>query len=863
MEKAFLCHSSADKAYVDRVAKRLGRAKVVFDVMTFREGHDFRSEIQAGLDQSALFVCFASCASLDSTWCRYELDEAHFRTVRGDIRGQLAIITDSRITYSDLPRWMQRLRAVIHTRAVQAAREIERELFALLPTSLVTKPFVGRQSLQAEFVERIAVGMESSPRVFVLSGLEGIGRRSYLERALRDNLGLTLGPYRVVDTTSALEDLYVWLLDETGDVMTREQLAAEIAAYRKLAPAQQADEVVDRLQVICEGRFVPCILDRGGVLDEDGTFRDPYSTILQSFIDRGDDSYLALLDTRAPYTAEYRYADRILQQRVEPLKPLEARMLLQHLMRREGISVGDGALRELEPYVAGYPPAVYFAARQARTYGLSTTLADKSLLVDFKARRFTRFLVDLQLTEAEWDLLSYLAAEQSVPLPAVAVALNRHAGDIAPVVRKLIDNSLIVVEDDNLAASPPIRDAVIRAKGHLASERYARIRDRLTEAFWADPQAAPSVEVVDATLHALARSGGADFAPYKDLVRPSVVHRLARESYFRREYAQALEYAHRAEQMGAKSPDVRAIHFKALVRLERWDDAVAKLKGMEVAGDPQCLYLKGFMLRRRRQFEPARQAYEEALRSGDNSVALHRDYADCLHRLRRYSEAMSQVKRVLARQSENIFVLDLALRIYLDGARAGEDTGVPPADVEVYLHALERFDLDRRFVNHRKATLFAHQQRWAEALEEAQAACDANPQMFEVFALRADVLIEMERFDEAESELEKLAHRFRVERDVQVGLRVKLLIRRGLWSEALSQWSGLRDKERPVHRALLMRIYELKSRDSSVPLTERDDAKARMTDLRQGLRIPRPDPVIDAILDAGTTDDDFSSEAPN
>ena len=36
MEKAFLCHSSADKAYVDRVAKRLGRAKVVFDVMTFR-----------------------------------------------------------------------------------------------------------------------------------------------------------------------------------------------------------------------------------------------------------------------------------------------------------------------------------------------------------------------------------------------------------------------------------------------------------------------------------------------------------------------------------------------------------------------------------------------------------------------------------------------------------------------------------------------------------------------------------------------------------------------------------------------------------------------------------------------------------
>jgi len=79
MRKAFLCHSSKDKGYVEGVARRLGRAKVVFDAMHFEPGQDFRDAIQSGLDDTRVFVFLVSRESLDSVWCKYEVDNAEYR----------------------------------------------------------------------------------------------------------------------------------------------------------------------------------------------------------------------------------------------------------------------------------------------------------------------------------------------------------------------------------------------------------------------------------------------------------------------------------------------------------------------------------------------------------------------------------------------------------------------------------------------------------------------------------------------------------------------------------------------------------------------------------------------------------------
>jgi len=191
MRKVFLCHSSNDKSYVRIVATKLGRARIVFDEISFTPGTDFRAEILRHLNETDVFVFFASEASLSSLWCKYEIDEAFFSAATSSIKSFLTIIIDANTKYSDLPRWLQRTKAVIQTRPTQATRDVQHILYSLY-SPVQQKPFVGRGNSLEEITSIISQLTEEPKRILAISGLEGIGRRSYLARACRDLLGLSL-----------------------------------------------------------------------------------------------------------------------------------------------------------------------------------------------------------------------------------------------------------------------------------------------------------------------------------------------------------------------------------------------------------------------------------------------------------------------------------------------------------------------------------------------------------------------------------------------------------------------------------------------------------------------------------------------
>ena len=76
MLKAYLAHSSIDKSYVRTVSKRIGRSITILDEMAFPPGFDFRDTIRNSLDKSSVFIFFASKTSIESTWVKFEIDEA-------------------------------------------------------------------------------------------------------------------------------------------------------------------------------------------------------------------------------------------------------------------------------------------------------------------------------------------------------------------------------------------------------------------------------------------------------------------------------------------------------------------------------------------------------------------------------------------------------------------------------------------------------------------------------------------------------------------------------------------------------------------------------------------------------------------
>lgn len=813
MRKAFICHSSTDKEYAQFVAKKLRRANVIFDQFSFGPGQDFRDEILRHLDQSALFVFLASKQSIQSIWCKYEVDQAHLKRMDGGISGQLAIIIDPTVSFADLPKWMRNAKALVQTRPSQAVRDIQQSLFSVsLPG--VSKPFLGRQTLQTEFADALATTV---PHVFVINGLEGIGRRSYLERVSSDSLDLHLGPFFLIDETHAIEDIYLQVLEETADIGTRKDLATEAAKFAGLGVLDQIKEISARLHGLCHDRNLPCFVDRGGVLEDLGEYNETFVRLMDEFLSDDEDHYLAFIHRRRPSLSNFSHRHAALGQTVPPLSLNDTKLLLGQLFKRNGIATDRAVTDEVASMMGGYPPAAHFTATYAKLYGIEAVVSDRSVLADFKARNFSRFLSDLKLSDISWLALQYLSSEVAVPLPAIAIALDKDSEVTATVIRSLIDQSLVLVFGDSYALSPPIREAVDRVKGYLSSKEYSRIADGLTKTFWLNDDVAPSLQVVDATLHAVARSDAPSLSQYTDLVRPSTLHRLATECYHHKQWESALEYAKRVELMDSRRRDAWSIHFKALVQLERWDEAERVLRDIEGKRDRIFYYLKGFMLRKRGKHTDACGSFESALRSGDRANSVYRDYADSLYRLGRFDEAAEKVKVVLDRDPENIFILDLLARVYLDCGQVAE------ADDVVRL--LQRYDLSKRFIHHRKAALQSRRELWDLALIEAEAACSTGFSPFEAFAQRANILIELDRFDAAKSAIEELEKRFRTQgKDVRHGLSCKLLLREGRWREARTIWDQLSDKHRPVHRKLLLNIYTAMSADMSLSLSQRDEA---------------------------------------
>jgi hypothetical protein len=277
---------------------------------------------------------------------------------------------------------MANCRAVRTQNTNQAARELVSELTAKSDQAS-RKPFIGRE----EHLKEISAGLtpydDDPPHIILATGLSDIGRRSCVQRAVRDNLGLPLGPTTVLGATSGPLDLYLWLLEETASIESLKALDYEAAAFESLPNTEKVAEISGRLLQLASQRTVPCIVDEGGLLQDSGAFRQEFWDAFVQVLEGGTDAYLALAVRRRPYVPDS-YRSHFLTIRMEDMSDDEVRRLLLTLLRQSRLNASESETAELVEYLDGYPPAIYFAVAHAKTYGIPALLADKSALQDFK-----------------------------------------------------------------------------------------------------------------------------------------------------------------------------------------------------------------------------------------------------------------------------------------------------------------------------------------------------------------------------------------------------------------------------------------------------------------------------------------------
>ncbi len=813
--KAFLSHSTEDKQFVEVVAQKLGRVQAEFDRMSFSPGYDFRELIRKSLGKSNLFIFFASKKSLDSSWVKFEIDEAEWQSINQDMAGAITIIIDQDVKPQDIPKWMQRCLVVTTLHPVSAAHIIQNHLIQI---DTETDPiFIGREKDLADFSHELIRDVEKTiPRVLIIAGLDGIGRKTFGSHAVKNYLSMESGYVFIVEETDSIDSLYLQLVNETSDLKTREKLAEYISTFRALNIAEKGQEIARLLALINKDKFIPVIVDKSGKFLDDNTswYKVEWQAILEG-LNKFNDTYLILIQPRLPYFANIPDQNKIpalAQCRLGPLANDAIELILKESARKMHIAVSTEQLKEIVPYINGYPPAVHYVFGFIKNYGVDVLLADKGMLSSFMSRRFEVFLEKLRLSDKEKEVLKILEAEISLPFEALRVIISCTEIESAKIIQHLVDLCLIIHIDNDYIIAPPIKYAVSHMFGVLTKKDYTKIANILRKEFWVKTEVLPKLSIIDTVIHALAYSDLDELYEFKDLILPGQLFKVAQEKYNNHDWRGAENLARRALQLDNNLHGARIVLIKALIRQKRWNLAEEELGIIEKEFRRERFYLRGFMEWKKGHNNAAVNWFRRGWEAGDTSISTLRDSAYCLFIIGDMDNAKFFIDLTLAK-SRNKYHLDLAAQIAIYSDRI--------KDAEQYLDEIK--NIDQQFYFNRRATLRIKQNRLNEALNDIEKAISTEYPMLDTFIQRVDIFILLDK-PEAEEELLKLEPMLGEKSDIKRGLWCKYYLRKGDWLIAEDWWNKIWQKELPSFKDLRKTILKQKAEDIMVPVLERNKA---------------------------------------
>lgn len=794
--RAFLSHSSAQKDFVDAVARELGRQFCVFDKYTFRTGDDLHEAIRRGLTDSTIFVLFASREAGQSPWVQFELDEAEKLAVQQHIDRSLVFLLDSSISPSDLPLWLRKSLMSPADSPKAVAREIRDRLDSIYRSSQ-QPTFVGRSREKSE-AERLLLPSDGSqpPRVFGLWGLSGIGRRALCDRIGRDLLQLTrLLPIKV-ESGDSVQDLCTKLAARFEVVSTSVELSGFIERIKGLSDEEAASLLGHYLGLAVKGKELPLLLDSGGLLDNDGRYASAVALAIKQ-ADAVADTYLALVSERRPDGVVLASGATVPHIRVNQLSPDEIKRLLVAIGRASGPDLTAGDASDLAEYLGGYPPAAHYAMQLAREYGVSVILADKVRLVDFRARTFVRYLSqDARLSPESQSILAMLATYNPLPLPVIGTVLGMQPDETARHIVALINAALVWPGENGLYwLAAPVVEAVARVLSEVRTDHsrvFAALGHYLEEA---DP--ADRVLSLSQSLYRARRFSGAPDKVEWEAGFASDIIDLARRSYHARDFERAIAFGKEAVSLRPDDIDAREFLVRALIQEERYEEAVrenARLKELGALRD--FYFLAGFLERHRGRHAEAVEHYNESIRRGRRGVAVHRELAQCHIAKKQLPKAREHIDIAQSLERDNRYVVDLKAQI----AVAAGDEVVARQQLEI----LQSVDSEA----HYKHRLSAVEMAFGSATQALAAATSAvglsGPRPpFQMLSQLAKCQMEVGDLEDASATLGRLAALFPKRRqDIQRGLKCKWETASGNYGEALRVWDGLDDKAKPVHKAL-------------------------------------------------------------
>ncbi|HMU49766.1 MAG TPA: TIR domain-containing protein [Geminicoccaceae bacterium] len=840
--KAFLSHWSGDKNLVSAVADELGRQYCIVDTFSFDTAIEFGESIRRGLEKSSVFVLFASRIALTRDWVKYEIADAERAHLHGTIRRVIVYIIDTDVQLESIPDWLRRglVRQILSPKVI--ARDLRHHMNELVRHE--QHPFfIGRSDDLRRFESALYPSDDRAPpRSLFVWGLEGVGRRTLLKRAVGDVLDLPKLCVLRVEEGDDIVSLNVKLAAETEPFVDQDSIKLRLSELKMMSDDSAHANFINNATDVNSNREALILMDAGGLLDNEGRLVIFIRNILTDLQTKS--LYCFMISRRRPLQDNTDAGGRIPDLRVNALPEEEARKLLRRLGDHYELALTSAQIEELSSYVRGYPPAAYFACQLARDYGVEIVLSQKSQLVEFRVSLFIKFLeADEKLDSKRLQILANLALYSPLPLPILGRLVKSTPEELNFSMGYLIDSALVSPDSrGHYWLSEPVVDAVHRISKGTISVDHRSVAQALEEYLAELDEPERTLELrrslYRAMLYGRAKSISCEqFDLVSDLIAVTI------RFYHDQDYENAIDCGRLAVEQRPFNTKAREFLVRALIQVERFDDALDHISILQrQARYREAFFLRGFLERKRENQEEAVKAYLEALARGRRGVAIHRELAMCYFQLGDLVNARKHIDIAQEAEGDNRYVIDLQIQI----ATKQRDENA----ARTKLRLLSSLD-QRQYYLHRLSTVeFAFGQREAayDAAHNAVAFLQSigKRSTFAQMTQLAKCAMTTGRFVEAGTTIAELERRFpAIRKDIKVGLRCRWCIAQGYFEEAASLWESLEDKTKPVHLGLRRDILEGLINGNHIEEERLNNMKRELRDIESAIANYEFDIIVD------------------
>jgi len=778
LPKAFLSYSAANRDFVDLVATDLGRLLCFIDHKSFDSAIEINASIEQCLNNSNLFVLFASKASLSADWVNLEINEAFYQKIHKQLDRILVLRLDKDLPITSFPAWLRRCKILDIESYKQAVREIRHHLGELLVVD--KKPlFVGRGAEIAEAEATLFPPAESIlPRIMAFVGLPQIGRRSVAKRTAENALGFKTAVEITLESSDNIQDVAFKLAAEIEPFSGHAsllQLQARITAFNE---DEAVKYCVGLIKKIVESNSIPIFVDQGGLMSEEGNFAPRFQTLLSSLL-ASIEIYLFLITNRKPPFTGPIILPSI---RINSLSRADSKKLLMALGARWHIELKPQQYEELSEYVGGFPPSCTYLVQLLRTYGPEMVMANKAPLVNFRVAAFVSYLKKHTLDAEEDAVLRLLANFSPLPLAVIANFCGGDAATVASRVARLVDVSIVVPADDGMfAIAEPLRDAAYKQAEYFPASDSKKLA-ACVNSWIAEFQDTSFSLSFSRTIYKIAKQGG------DSPLAQSVAHltadtfQLAKRAYNTQNYEEACTLFESVLELRPDNEAAMAFLVRALGHLYKWAECEEVLRKLDRMHVPirTTSFLRGFVERKKGHIKEAIVYFEMCRSAGRSDVAVLRELAWCYYITGKLDEAEPLLTKAFELQPDNPFIIDLAIQI-----------AVAREDLKMANEQLERLKLfeTEAFYWHRKATIKSAEGNLPSAIEAGYRSVQgvAKPR-FEALAHLVFCEIKAGKVSDAATHLAEMEKYFPTLRhDIKTALQCHLNLKSGQFIDVLSR----------------------------------------------------------------------------